>query len=1017
MKTTVTQFVCPACATIVTASSPEAVASCPQCGAALAPRRAADGALPPPEPSAVEPEAADGSLIADLREAFGYDGLDARAPLGTASTGARATLDLAALPPGSHLDDYEILGELGRGGMGVVYRARQVSLGRDVALKVLPGFARHGRTAVQRFRAEAQAAARLHHTNIVAVYAQGEHHGQCYYVMELVEGVPLDTVIRRRPDLLSSRSLRSGSSAVTLWRSGTACDGSSASSAAAATRGSTPPSESSAGAPVEEAAWTGADFRTLAVLVAEVAEALDCAHQQGVIHRDIKPHNLLLGRPAGAPPGATLDRLHLTDFGLARLVNEPHVTVTGELMGTPAYMSPEQVRAGTTESGQAAPEIDHRTDIYSLGVTLYELLTRHKAFDGRTREQIISGICTLEPPPPRRINARIPVDLETICLRAMNKEPTQRYPTAAALAEDLRRFAEGRPILSRRTSALAKAIKWIRRRKALTAALALGFAVAALAIGWTASSQEVRKREAARLVRDAYERLAFLDYRTPERVWPQIERAAQLGAREPELSRVRALAVISDAPDGAARLLATVLERDPTDLSAQYLLAWAQRLQAGADPAAAARTLAAADAQRDASGESSRMTADAWFFRGLALHRANPREAMESYRRANAARARAHGFYPQAVLHLARARNQQLYATRSLDGFAEAETSLRQLADQQYYGAYPYYLLSIAHRLAAEIYAGSQGTRGDDLVNAHYAEALVWAQRGQQLEPNDDRSITAEAECLESMGRLEEALATRTRAIAAARGARQRWEGYHYRWRLLYWTAVAMPDDETKRARLSAALEDLARCAEQDPSSRFYAGIYPALVRAALGEHDAAVALVQGPASDPAASAADVLWAATGLRLLGHEPEATALLDARTTTADFTVDVQPPENEEWLRAVYRYAQTGSGLEELEASAAASATPWPLRGALSFHGAARALAAGRRGEALAGFVAAQRCFDDETRYSYHGRLLARLLQENASWPEWIPVSWNEGGDARPAGPPVEIRGHMGEGERQ
>jgi serine/threonine protein kinase len=1024
MKTTVIQLVCPACATHVTASSPDAVALCPRCGAALEPPRAANGASAPPEPSAVEPEAADGSLIADLREAFGFDGLDARTPV--TSAGARGALDVTALPPGSRLDDFEILGELGRGGMGVVYRARQISLGREVALKVLPGFARHGRTAVQRFRAEAQAAARLHHTNIVSVYAQGEYRGQYYYAMELVEGVPLDTVIRRRPDLLSSRSLRSGSSAIALWRSGasgavrggsSAHAGLAAPTRTAAPAPTTPPPDLPPVATPEEAAWTSADFRTLAALVAEVADALDCAHQQGIIHRDVKPHNLLLGRPAGAPPGATLDRLHLTDFGLARLVDEPHVTVAGELMGTPAYMSPEQVRAGTADAGQTTPEIDHRTDIYSLGVTLYELLTRHKAFDGRTREQIISGICTLEPPPPRRLNPRIPVDLETICLRAMNKEPAQRYPTAALLAADLRRFADGRPILSRRTSLPARAVKWMRRHKALTGALATGVAALALAAGWAVSTQIARQREGTRLLQEAYEQLAFFDYRRPELVRPQIDRAAALGAPEPDLNRARALAIVGTDPAGAARLLTKVLQHNPTDLRTRYLLAWACRLQNGPDPAAAANALAAADAQREAPGGTDHMTPDAWFFRGLALHRTDPAAALDSYRQANAMRARAHGFYPQAVLHLARARNQQLYATRSLSGFTEAEASLRQLVDQQCYGAYPYYLLSITHRLAAEIYAGSQGTRGDELVDAHYAQALAWAQRGQQFDGGDDRPITAEAECLESLGRFEEAIVARTRAIVAAQSERQRWEGYHYRWRLLYWTAATAPDEETRRTRLTAALDDLAECARQDPHSRFYAALYPALIRAELGDHDSAAGLVWRLVSDPAASAVDTVWAATGLRLLGRPAEAAALLDARAATADFTAGLEPPETEVWLRALYRFMQLGGSPDDLETLAAASPTPWRLRGAVAFHSAARDLATGARTEALAGFLGAYRSFDDEAGYTYHGRLLAVLLQKNPSWPPWIQVSWGDGMGAGPVRVPEGTRGDDGEGERQ
>jgi serine/threonine protein kinase len=235
-------------------------------------------------------------------------------------------------------------------------------------------------------------------------------------------------------------------------------------------------------------AWTRADYRHVARLLADVADALDCAHQHGVIHRDVKPHNLLLG---------ATNRLHLTDFGLARLTDAPHLTASGEVMGTPAYLSPEQVRA---DIGR----IDHRTDIYSLGVTLYEIITKRKPFEGETREQILSGICTAEPAAPRRLNPHIPLDLETICLRAMEKEPGRRQATAAVLAEDLRRFADGRPILSRRTSRLEKAAKWVTRHKAATVAMAATAAMVLLAAGLEWSLSAGRSREAERLVHQAY---------------------------------------------------------------------------------------------------------------------------------------------------------------------------------------------------------------------------------------------------------------------------------------------------------------------------------------------------------------------------------------------------------------------------------------------------------------------------------------------------------------------------------
>lgn len=934
----------------------------PGCGR---PRAAGDGEKPaapqdatvhqgPPD-AATESDAVETALIADLREALGFQP-DASQAGPAEQAAASVVLDPDTLPAGTRLADFKILGELGRGGMGIVYRARQISLGREVALKVLPRYARHGRVAVQRFRAEAQAAARLHHTNVVSIYAQGECEGQFYYAMELVDGVGLDTVIRSRPDLLSSTRARGGSSAGWGLASGTRID---------TDRGpARPAADIEAPRPPN---WTREDYRHLARLLAEVADALDCAHRNNVIHRDVKPHNLLLGQN---------NRLHLTDFGLARLTDEPHLTISGEIMGTPAYLSPEQVRGD-------AGKIDHRTDIYSLGVTLFELLTRRKPFAGETREQIISGIRTTEPTPPRRIDRRIPIDLETICLRAMEKSPARRHPTAALLAEDLRRFAEGRPILSRRITPLAKAAKWVRRHQALTAALvSIGLAVV-LGGGLILSVRSARQQEGQRLqqegqrlLRDAYEHLAYFDYRTPELVTADIERAAELGADPLELHLVRALAGAGTPYLSEAKAhLEAVREADPDDLRAWYLLAWMQRREH--ESAAAWATF------EQAEQRGPPRSADAWFFRGLAMHFDDPQTAIESYRQANALRARESSFYPQAVLHLARARNQQLYATRSLDGLPEIADSLEQLIRHEHYAAYPHYLLSIAHRLAAEIYQGSRGTRDDSLVQQHYAQALEWARLGQKVDPADDRPVTAEAECLESRGLWEEALAARTRAIALATGEYQRWEGYHFRWRLHYWLGD-----------LDAALDDLAVLREYDPQCPFYEHIYPALVYAEQGDLPTALSHARARAEQAPDNAQAVLWSATCLRLLGQPGEAADLLESHATMVDCTAELIPPQSEAWVRALYEHCQSGGPLTELDALADEVAQPWRLWGEGHFHAAARRLSGGDREGALAGFGRAYRAFDNERRYTYHAKLIYHKMQQDPAWPPWISLSWKQ-----------------------
>jgi hypothetical protein len=341
---------------------------------------------------------------------------------------------------GVRLGDFEIVRELGRGGMGVVYEARQVSLNRRVALKVLSGGLGLTAKAVQRFRREAEAAARLHHTNIVPVYATGEQDGAHFYAMELIDGPSLDHVIRQ---LRQASDPTPRAAPAQLDTTGPYVTGAADSGTAAGLSSSSLSSG-------------GAYFDTVARLVAEVADALEYAHRQGVIHRDIKPSNLLLA-PAG--------RLSVNDFGLARMLEQPGMTMTGEFVGTPSYMSPEQIAAGRTP-------LDHRTDVYSLGATLYELLTLQPPFRGERRDQVLAQILHKEPLAPRKVSGKVPVDLETICLKALDKDPDRRYQTAGAMADDLRRYVNRFAITARRAGPVRRLAKWVRRRPALAAALA-----------------------------------------------------------------------------------------------------------------------------------------------------------------------------------------------------------------------------------------------------------------------------------------------------------------------------------------------------------------------------------------------------------------------------------------------------------------------------------------------------------------------------------------------------------------
>jgi serine/threonine protein kinase len=281
--------------------------------------------------------------------------------------------------------DFEIVREIGRGGMGVVYEARQISLNRKVALKLLAGGLVLPSKAIQRFRLEAQAAAKLHHTNIVPIYATGEVNGTHFYAMELIEGQSLDQIIRqlRQEPVDASQATVSGKpgpmpSQLAMTAPYVESGGPSASNVSVGTSLLEPVSDY---------------FDTVARMIADVGDALEYAHQHGVIHRDIKPSNLLM---------AADGRLSINDFGLARVLEQPGMTVSGECIGTPAYMSPEQIAAGR------AP-VDQRTDIYSLGATLYEVLTLCPPFSGDRRDQLLAQILCKEPILPRRLNKRIPL--------------------------------------------------------------------------------------------------------------------------------------------------------------------------------------------------------------------------------------------------------------------------------------------------------------------------------------------------------------------------------------------------------------------------------------------------------------------------------------------------------------------------------------------------------------------------------------------------------------------------------
>jgi serine/threonine protein kinase/WD40 repeat protein len=476
-------------------------------------------------------------LAGEIREVFPAMAMMENIAISDDSASDEATDATSAVAPsGTHvpeqLGDYRIIREIGHGGMGVVYEAEQVSLGRHVALKILPGHLVHDRKQRQRFEREARAAAKLHHTNIVPVFGVGEHAGTSYYVMQYIQGQSLDAVI----DELGRMRL-SGSGSVTDAVAEPTRDESAASVARSMLTGyfsndkANGSQTQSTGDPLGRALLsrdrslaptvpdrvTGTDpatancaqtdqppiaaenrsamssshsnppvslpgtsrdshskrsrpatyWQSVANIGFQVADALEYAHKQGILHRDVKPSNLLLD---------SRGTVWVTDFGLAKADDQQNITHTGDLLGTLRYMPPEAFEG----------KYDARGDVYSLGLTLYELLALRPAFNQKDRGNLIRQVTHEEPPRLSKLRADVPRDLETIVHKAIDRDPAHRYSSADELAGDLQRFLDDEPIQARRLTSLEKLGRWRRRNARL--AMALGLAVTALVVGTMVST-------------------------------------------------------------------------------------------------------------------------------------------------------------------------------------------------------------------------------------------------------------------------------------------------------------------------------------------------------------------------------------------------------------------------------------------------------------------------------------------------------------------------------------------------
>jgi serine/threonine protein kinase/WD40 repeat protein len=465
----------------------------------------------------------------------------------------------SAPPPLRQLGDYQILREVGRGGMGVVYEAQQLSLGRHVAIKVLPSHALLDPRHLRRFQREARSAARLHHTNIVPVFGVGEQDGLHYFVMQFIQGLGLDVVL----DELRHLRQPHGKPAPTLGDAlGRQTNFTKDMSAVAVARGllsgefrppepagerTAAPGEASpvASAPGGDAALTrpgsplslvpAADtlatihlpgqsetstltesgrqyWQSVARIGMQVADALAHAANQGILHRDIKPSNLLLDETGN---------VWVTDFGLAKAETDgDNLTQTGDIIGTMRYMAPERF------NGQG----DLRSDVYSLGLTLYELLTLRAAFGAADRNKLVKQVMHDEPVRPRKLNPAVPRDLETVVLKAIARDPAHRYQTPAEMAADLKRFVEDRPVRARRVSEAEKFWRWCRRNP-LPASLLAGIVLVFLA-GFAGVALQWRVAEAARDNEKSQRGLAEAAQKSAETARDEATQARNAAARQ-----------------------------------------------------------------------------------------------------------------------------------------------------------------------------------------------------------------------------------------------------------------------------------------------------------------------------------------------------------------------------------------------------------------------------------------------------------------------------------------------------
>lgn len=828
-----------------------------------------------------------GELMTFLADRERFDQLAAR----IAPAASSQQMAPAVEPAGRRLGDFEIIREIGRGGMGIVYEARQISLNRPVALKMLNAAFDHDPRAVLRFRREAEAAAMLRHANIVPIFATGEEAGVYYYAMELVLGPSLDQVIKAAAD----KSGATGAAAASLVPQGDDY------------------------------------FSRMAGLLADAAQALDHAHERGVVHRDVKPSNLLL-----TPDG----RLCVSDFGLARIGEQPGMTLTAEIIGSPSYMSPEQA-AGRLP-------LDRRTDIYSLGVTLYEVLALQPPFDGARRDELLLKIIHDDPPLPRQWNRRIPYELETICLKAMEKDPNRRYQTAWELARDLGNFAAGLSITARRRGRLGRAWMWYCRRPVVSA-LGTAMIAAAILAGYFAHSARSSREElaVAQLADVVDEALIANMSGDPDMADRAIARVAALEPDTGWLPLLRGhLAFQRGDYDEAVERLENAVELLPESVAARALLAasyvgagWWERYETILE---------------ELQGLSPQ-TAEDYMFRGLAESYLDPVRARASLDEAIRGRR-----LPAAFVVRAEVCAHQAMDTADCEAAAAAVADARLACDLL--PDHPAALLArlFAHHVAAGVYEES----------GRHDEAEVLISLGERdaaaLEPFSHLPSVARARAWFFLYTDREPLAFEILKQAVSQSANAR---VAYRYALLLYRrgefdeGLAVLDHRQRRSNN----EDLLRVVflMERPEGRKLA-------------HEAYRAL--GPQSTEGLAA---LFRPALLLLLGEKSEAVA--DSRRFRSQTRNRLPPLRRTCYERLLQFNCDELGDVELLETT---QHSKWDQCEAHFFIGLAR-IAEGNRDAAKAHFRAAvaTRC-DGFLACDWSDAFLIRL-DNDPRWPEWIP----------------------------